>query len=171
MIHNKFFTAIVCLVLSLSINACAQGKKSTSASKSADKHAKLIAAAKQLHLPGAPGMEPTTSYMFVIVWKSTTPPETFFWRGEDGWMPCHVNKASRTNAENKSFPYDRAFVQLDKVKQGDTLMLIPATRSKDVMPQNIPTTSKNTVFFKTVKTNWLSLAVTNIKELPKEIGQ
>ncbi|RYD55844.1 MAG: hypothetical protein EOP56_14885 [Sphingobacteriales bacterium] len=171
MVYNNLFSGISCLLLAVSISACAQGKKST-ARKSGGKYAKLIAAAKQEHLPGAPGMEPTVNYMFVIIWNKATPPESFFWRGADGWMPCMVSKAKYTpNAANNGFPFDRAPIKLKRFERGDTLMIVPAKRAKDVMPESISADTRNTLFFKTAGTSWLALPVDNIKELPKEIGQ
>jgi len=170
MIYKKAFRIVFYFLLPVSISACAQSKKGTT-QKTAQKYVKLIDAAQQVHLPGAPGMEPTTNYKFVVIWKNTTPPESFFWRGADGWMACNITKAKYLANTANSFPYDQSYIQAERIKQGDTLMLVPVRGSKESTPATISTTTKNTLFFKTTKTTWLSLPVNNIKNLPKEIGQ
>ena len=122
------------------------------AAKKQKAYATLVSARKA-QAPAANGkMNPTTE--LVIVWNSSTYPESFFWRGENGWLPCRIQKykkgASVTEAND---------IENGRVHKGDTLLLIPTSGGKFAIPAEIPETAKNTLYYKTGGGKWLSLKV------------
>lgn len=169
MTNKKSIAVLIGFCVLLMFSACAQSKKAV---KSGSTYAQVILATSQRYLPGVRGAEPQTNYRFVIVWKKSVAPQTFFWRGQDGWMPCEVAKASLAskNVKDNSFPYRVESISLDKIKNGDTLQIMPVNGRAE-MPAEILASSANTLFFKTNGKSWLSLPVNNIKQLPKIIGQ
>ena len=135
---------------------------------------KLLEAYTQRMLPGQPGAPPPTTNHFIIIWQAETYPETFFWRGENGFLPCDMQKAHKISKKDaKKFPanmdYNQEFVKGDQIHKGDTLELTPVTRGKFAIPADIPKTAKNTLFFKTGGTGWQMFKVTSIttkKDVP-----
>lgn len=163
-------TGFLVATIVVAFTACAQTKKS---SGNSSKDMKLLEATKQKLLPGVPGGEIEVKYRFVVIWKTSDKPETFFWRGEDGWLNCEVNKVHKNarhqqDQNGEELWYTSEQVSFDNVKKGDTLELIPVTGGKFPIPEEIPETAKNTIYYKTVKTKttWLSLPVKTIKKMP-----
>jgi hypothetical protein len=113
-------------------------------------YSKSIPAAKQSNPPMA-------GYFFVIKWQETTPPETFFWRGEGGWLSCNIEKACK-----KGKNYSGKNVNLGKVKKGTNLLLTPVTGGRFPIPAEIPDSARNTLFYKTAGSNWIALPVNKI---------
>lgn len=128
---------------------------------------KLIEASAQKISADEPGGEAEIKYRFVVVWKATDKPETFFWRGADGWLNCEVNRVHKTksyNAKNGELWYTTEFVSFDNIKKGDTLELAPVMGGRFAIPDEIPAKAKNTIFYKKAKNNqWLSLPLKTIK--------
>ena len=127
----------------------------------------LIEAYTQRTLPGMPRGTITTAEHFIVVWKATTFPESIFWRGDNGFLPCMIQKAVRVDPKaNSKMPPGIDYLTEDygsnKVHKGDTLMLTPVTGGKYAVPNEIPATSKNTLFYKTGGSGWLSFPVTTI---------
>jgi hypothetical protein len=158
----KYFLVFIALVFAIGVNA--RSKKTTK--KKTYPYFILVEAYVQHTLPGIPSQLPTTGEHFIIVWKAAKFPETFFWRGEDGWLPCKMVKAHKIVNKTKSTPegmdYTTAHVKGDEIHIGDTLELTPVIRGRFPVPPEIPRTAKNTLFFKAGKSGWLSFPVESI---------
>ncbi len=124
---------------------------------------KLLEAYTQRTVEGREGGVGNTDYHFVIIWQGASYPETFFWRGENGFMPCNVEKVrkitKRTAATPKGVYYTQLYGMGDQLKKGDTLMLTPQKGGKFPIPAEIPQKAKNTLFYKTGGSAWLQFAV------------
>lgn len=159
-----------CIYLT-TMSACAQTKK-TAAVQVGTSYAKLIECAEQTTLPGRPEMEPTTTKRIVMVWKNTNKPETFFWRGEDGWTECTISKVSKNKTNTKpkyQFGenwYTTTDISPDKIKKGDTLELIPVYGGKTPAPEMIKPEMTNRIFFKTNSKTWLYVSVKSCIKRP-----
>lgn len=125
---------------------------------------KLVEAYTQTTLPGIPGARPATNYYFIIRWETSKMPETFFWRGDNGWQTCNmtkVHKVTRThNMPDVDYAPEKTIIA--QIHKGDTLQLVPVAGGKFPVPAEIPVTAKNTIFYKYAGSNWLSLPVKNI---------
>ncbi len=112
--------------------------------------------------PGAGQPAPPATTSFVIVWQAATYPETFFWRGDVGWLSCRIDKAHKVTGKLRSpvpKDYTTENVTGDQIHKGDTLLLTPVTGGRFPIPAEIPETAKNTLFFKTGGSKWLSFHV------------
>ena len=167
--------AVVCTALT----ACAQTKNSAknNSRKSSVKTDKpvLLQATEQTTLPGRPETEPTTDTRFVIVWKSKDAPASFFWRGNQSWMPCDVTKvknykplvvSNNDNGMPEPLNYEGVNTGNQDFKTGDTLELYPVSGGKHPIPAEVPTEKNNVIYYKTVNSKWLALPVDSITELP-----
>lgn len=96
----------------------------------------------------------------VIVWNSSTYPESFFWRGENGWLPCRIMKMQPVK---KGAIPETIEIENDKIHKGDQLLLEPTPGGKFAVPAEIPATAKNTLYYKTAGSKWHSLKVGKIK--------
>ncbi len=174
-ITTFFMLAIVCVALT----ACAQTKKSTSDNtrKNTATNGKpvLLQATQQTTLPGRPETEPTTDNRFVIVWKSKDAPASFFWRGNQSWLPCDVTKITNykplvisENDNGMPTPLNYAGVNTgaQDFKAGDTLELYPVMGGKHPIPDGIPQEKNNVIYYKTINSTWLALPVDSITVLP-----
>jgi hypothetical protein len=155
------------LVLGFTVAANAQHKKAKASKKKAFPYFTLVEAYTQRTLPGIPSQLPTTGEHFVIVWKWAKFPETFFWRPEDGgWLPCKMLKAHKVTERTPNMPegldYTTTHVKGDDIHEGDTLELTPVIRGRFPIPAEIPKNAKNTLFFKTGKSGWLSYPIDSI---------
>lgn len=107
-----------------------------------------------------------------MVWKSTNKPETFFWRGEDGWTECTVSKVhkNKTNTKPKyQFGenwYTTTDISPDKIKKGDTVELIPVYGGKTPIPEGVTSLMTNRIFFTTKSKNWLYVPVKSCIKRP-----
>jgi hypothetical protein len=158
--NQKFQPLASLLLIVFAFTACAQSKK-TSGLKPGTSYARMIEATVQRTSPGAPGSEPIEDHTFLIVWTSSQAPQTFFWRGQDGWMNCKVSKARKAKAGGDPW-YTATEISPEKVKKNDTIELVPIAGGKFPVPKEIPSSATNTLFFKTAKTAWLSLPVPKI---------
>lgn len=149
--------AAFCMMIIVATNACARP-----AAKKAKTHFKLLEATSWRTIPGIPDAPVKTQYRFVIVWQGAKYPETFFWRGTGGWLPCSIAKAHRM----KKGGYTTEEAAGDNIHKGDTLELIPMTGGKFPIPAEIPAKAKNTLFYKTGSSGWLSFYVKNITKKP-----
>ena len=157
--------ALLCLILSAVINA--NGKSKSLKPHKRDIH--LIEAYTQKTLPGRRESPPETSLNFIIEWKAKTYPETFFWRGEGGWLSCRMLKAHRILQGAGSKPimgsgYSVEFAAGDNIHKGDTLMLTPVAGGKFPIPAEIPTTSRNTLYYTTAGSGWRPFPVDSISK-------
>jgi len=149
---TKFLSAIVVATIGMHLMSCAQAKKATGASA----YASLMESNMHRTLPGVRGAEPITEYNFIITWNSSTPPQSFFWRGEDGWLGCSVALAHKAKGTSE---YTFTDVRIDKIKKGDILKLTPMPGGKYPIPASIPKNATNTIYFKTINNKWLGLPV------------
>ena len=150
---------VLCLATPSIIHAKTPGKKK-------DKpNFKLIEAYSQRTLPGIPGVPIKTDYHFILVWEGTKYPETFFWRGENGWLPCKIEKAHKIVKKDHHVP-DGLDYRTEQaggdIHKGDTLELTPLAGGKFPIPPEIPKEAKNTLFFKTGGGGWLAFPVKDI---------
>ena len=129
-------------------------------SKSA-KNFKLITAYTKSIEQGEQSNPPMAGYFFVVRWENENYPESFFWRGNNGWLTCNIEKAHKVvvngKSEYKSEPFD-----ITTLRKGDTLMLVPVTGGRFPIPKEIPTKAKNTLFYKVNGSKWLSFPVNKI---------
>jgi hypothetical protein len=93
---------------------------------------------------------------FVVVWEGATYPQAFFWRGDNGWLNCSMQKAHKHGKE-----YTSESLTADKISKGDTLMLTPVAGGRFAIPAEIPKTSRNTLYYKMGDSKWLPLPVKN----------
>lgn len=168
---RKIALPIFACIYLTTISACAQTKKTT-AVQSGSTHAKLVECAEQTTLPGRPEMEPTTTKRMVIVWKSTSKPETFYWRGEDGWTECAIGKVRKNKTTQKpryAFGenwYTTTDISPEKIKKGDTLELVPVYGGKTPTPEVVTSQMTNRIFFKTTSKTWLFVPVKSCIKRP-----
>lgn len=163
--NYRFPAIIAALIIVFGFSACAEAKKT--AVKNGGSYAKLVEATMQRTMPGAPGSSPVESFSIVIVWKNAQYPANFFWRDANGsWLECAAAKVHKKKKADKDSWYTAQSISTEKVKKNDTLELTPVYGGKYPVPPGIPENAPNTLFFKTAKSGWMSLPVTNIKRKP-----
>jgi hypothetical protein len=162
----KYFLCIsvMAMCIAATAEATTKGKKKSKADF------RLIEAYSQRTIPGIPGATPKTAYHFIIVWENKNYPETFFWRGDNGWVTCNIVKAHKVKAKSKNVPkgmdYTIENVSGDAIHKGDTVQLTPTPGGKFPVPAEIPADAKNTLYYKTGGSGWLSFPVKNISKKP-----
>lgn len=144
--------------------------------KKAVKHFRLLEAYSQNSISGIPGGPKKEGHHFVIIWQAKTTPETFFWRGENGWMTCSVEKAHKlTKTELKDVPagtcYSTADVAVEEIHKGDSLMLTPLRGGKYPIPTEVSAKSKNTLYYKVAGSKWLASPVKKIVKKKDIVNQ
>ena len=146
-----------------------------SAKKKSKPYFKLVEAYTQRTLPGIPRASIKTDYRFILVWEGANYPETFFWRGDNGWLTCSMVKAHRIAHKNRNAPegqdYSTEFVKNGDVHKGDTLELTPIAGGKFPVPAEIPADAKKTLFYKTGGSGWLPFPVNTITKKPDMVMQ
>lgn len=149
----KNVLALVLLsVFSVGISYGAAKKKKKACIKLVSAYTKTVAEEEQSNPPMA-------GTFIVIKWDYATYPETFFWRGEGGWLTCNVGKAHKT-VKDKKTEYTAEDILPNEVKKGDTLLLTPLTGGRFPIPDEIPQKAKNTLFYKTGGSKtWMSFVV------------
>lgn len=154
---------IVCLLFAVSIALGAQAGKKPKAT------IKLVEATSQATRPGIPGGNTPTDCRIYIVWNATTYPETFFWRGEKGWLTCNMEKAHK--AKGPKGKWTTTAVVNDAVHKGDTLYLHPVTGGRFPTPAEVPASARNTLYYKTAGSGWLSFKVQKITRLGDKLAE
>ncbi len=130
---------------------------------------KLLEASSQKILPGSPGGQVKTNYRFILIWEGDQYPETFFWRGDNGWLTCKLEKAHKIKKKDHNVPAGedyRTDPGTAEIHKGDTLKLTPVAGGKFPIPAEIPKTAKKTLFFKTDGSRWLSFPVNKMVKKP-----
>ncbi len=165
MMKTKLLFCLIALCFAVTFTVSAKKKK-----KKAKTYLTLVTAFSQRIVPGIPGPPPPTGVHFIIVWEGEKNPETFFWRGDGGWLSCNVAKAkkivNRRYIRANYREYETSVIAIDQIKKGDTLQLDPVTGGKFPIPAEIPATAQNTLFFKTAGSAWLSYHVDSVKKIP-----
>ncbi len=155
--QSRIFTLII--ALSIVASACAQSKKTKTAKQPV--HASVLEVERKPETNTEEGYT-ITPYRIVLVWKTATAPTTFYWRGEDGWMNCMVNKVRRKGkmTMKQTGWYTAAEISPEAVRRNDTLELIPVPGGRNPIPIEIPETAKNTVYYQLKgSSKWNGLAV------------
>lgn len=159
---RMFFIVTVMLLTACSVPAKTKKAKKVSAK------AELLEAYTRDRLAGTSEGNSETSTYLVIVWLSSTYPESFFWRGSGGWLPCKSEKAHKVLAGSRDMPdgidYTIERVRPDAIKAGDTLLLTVLRGGKFPIPAEIKDNVQNTLFFRTNGSNWIPLAVKTLKK-------
>lgn len=157
----KYLYCICLLAFCVPAVAHAQSK-----SKKKQVYFTLLEAFTQRTLAGIPGSSPATQTHFIIVWAGSKYPETFFWRGENGWLTCSIAKAHKVPKGKLNMPagmeYTTERISGGKVTMGDTLQLTPIPGGKFAVPKEIPVDARNTLFYKAGGSKWLSYPVKEI---------
>ena len=150
------FITILCLLFLVDSTVLANTKKKK-------ENIKLVEAYTQRTVAGIPGAPPTTGQHFIIIWQGASYPETFFWRGQAGWLNCNMQKAHKLSAKAKEtfngVEYSTEYLTGDQIHAGDTLQLSPVTGGRFPIPAEIPKGAKNTLFYKTSGSKWLSFPI------------
>lgn len=124
---------------------------------------KLVTAYSR-YIPEAEQTSPAMLGQFIVVrWEHTSYPETVFWRGENGWLSCRIEKAHKTTVKGK-VSYVGIETDIATIHKGDTLLLTPVTGGRFPIPAEIPEKAKNTVFYKTAGSGWLAFPVKKIEK-------
>ncbi len=133
---------------------------------------KLLAAYSQQILPGIPGGTAETAYHFVAVWQNAKMPESFFWRGENGWLTCETLKATAKGVKKTAGAMQYTTKELTgDIKKWDTLMLNPIKGGKFPVPAAISPAVKNTLYYKTNGSKWIAVPVKGFTALSPEARQ
>lgn len=165
-----------CLAITVAISACAQTKKKTSNNKRTLKQSArpiLLQATKQRTNPGREETPSTDDYRFVIVWQSRVEPSAFFWRGEQSWQACNINKIAnfkplvvKDNGMPQAMNYEYQKMSTIAYQKGDTLELYPENEGKHPMPDELATDKHNIIYYKEANGKWQALPVEKITKLP-----
>ena len=87
---QSFFFYLVAICMLFTYCAPAKTKKKHKV------YLKLVEAYTQRTVPGIPGPPPPTGTHLIVIWEASTAPETFFWRGDGGWLGCNMVKAHKS---------------------------------------------------------------------------
>jgi hypothetical protein len=157
------FLFLICFVFVSRYPVTAQIEK-----KKHSREIKLIEAYSQKTIAGIPRMLPDIQLHFIVIWEGMNYPESFFWRGENGWLTCSITKAHKiTNEGNgKGTDYNTEYTTADKIQKGDTLVVTPIAGGKFPVPIEIPAGAKNILFYKTGGSDWLPFEIKNIIKRP-----
>jgi len=159
----------VCFIAAL-FAGHAIGKTHKHKTKKASANFTFIEAYSQKMTGGPRNSAPrSTGNHFVIVWETASAPETFFWRGDNGFLMCNMEKAHKIGASNmgkypKGMSYTTQPVMPTDIHPGDTLQLTPVAGGKYPVPAEVSPAIKNTLFYKTGGSNWLSFPVKKITQ-------
>lgn len=160
---------LLILLSALALSACwiTNAKSKKSAIGNGGSYIKMQEAYTQTTLPGIQGSEPYTETHFLLNWSDKNPPEAFYWRSEAGtWASCRVAKATKLAKENDwGIDYTIEDIKLNNIKKGDLIEVVPVSGGKHTLPAGIPHNTINTLYFKTLKSNWLAFPV---KELMRK---
>ncbi len=160
LIHPAFLTTFAIMkriLASLLLLLTVAGTVSAISKKKPKPHFKLIEAYTKTIPETEQSNPPMEGHFFKIRWESSSYPETFFWRGEGGWFTCSIEATSKVKNVRTTKQ-----ITNDKIRKGDTLMLMPLTGGRFPIPAEIPETAKNTLYYKVAGSKWLAFPVKNI---------
>ncbi len=147
----KQVLSLILLCMSVVSPAGATSKKKT--------HFKLVTAYTRKIDESKQTNPPMAGYFFVIKWEGDSYPETFFWRGDNGWLTCNIEKAIKGKNSYIGKP-----IEISKIKKGDVLLLTPLTGGRFPVPTKIPEKAKNTLFYKVGGSGWLDFPVKKVSK-------
>ncbi len=128
----------------------------------ATNYATLLVAYTQKYLPADTSDPAVEMHKFILTWvNGKATPESFFWRGETGWEICKVSKVipvSRKSEQDDKW-YKVMALNMDDLKPGDLIEVVPMQRSTYRAPEEIPQSARNTLYLRTVTSPWMSLPV------------
>jgi len=154
---------IFCCMLCFAVSVITDAQNAT---KKPKPYFTLLEAYTQRIIPGIAGRPIETNTHFILVWKGDHYPETCCWNGDDGWQACTVVLARKITKQMYNVPqgvdYLTANINPAAIRKGDTLELTTISKHKLPVPPEIPAEAKNTLFFKTGGSGWLSYPVKNI---------
>ena len=158
---------LVCVFIGIGICAATETQAKHRWHPAKKQDLSLVEAFSQRTLPGRNESAPETSVHIVVVWRARTYPETFFWRGENGWQSCSMLRAYKMNLSAGSKPVSGSGYRLEDYngkapEKGDTLMLTPVTGGKFPIPAEIPVSSRNTLYYKTGGSGWKSFPIDTV---------
>lgn len=151
------------LYLGLLVTLLIAAPLTTEAKKRAKKqkvYFELQEAYAQRVIPGIPNAAITTDNHFVIKWLGDKCPTVFFWRGDNDWKTCSIDKAHIIISKVNDYKVEDA--SCEQIHKGDTLMITPMISGKFPQPSSLTPEVKNTLFFKTDGSDWLSYPVKKI---------
>ncbi len=149
------------IVVMLHMGAAAQG---VSGVKQGKTWIGVLESTAQRILPGRRESGISTNYHFIVIWKEKAAPASFFWRGQNGWLSCTMQKVHKAKQDGNYIP-DAAGLTAN-IHKGDTLELIPITGGRFPIPVEIPGSAVNTLFFKTTNTGWHYYAFKKLTQKP-----
>lgn len=141
----------------------------TPARKKQTKHFELLEAYTVRLRPGMQGSATTSQSHFIIIWRSTSRPESFFWYAENGGVPCRILKAHKRPVRNdqpRGIEYANESITTSPVRKGDTLDILPLVNNKAPMPSGIGNGKKNNLYYKTTGSKWYSCPVSGFAVKP-----
>ncbi len=139
------------------------------ARKKLTKHFELLEAYTVRIQAGRPGSPSNVQKHFIIIWRSTSRPESFFWYAENGGIPCRISKAhklTKRNDQPRGIEYTNESITNSPVRKGDTLDILPLANSKAPMPSGIGNGKKNNLYYKTTGSKWYSCPVSGFAAKP-----
>ena len=141
-----------------------------SAPKKQKQYFQLLEAYVQKTLPGIQGPSPQATVHFLLIWEGKKHPDSFFWRGENGWVPCNTIRAHKIINRSSHIPegidYTMERVLPANIEKGDTLLLTPVAAGKLSAPAEVADSIKNTLYFRTAGKQWKSYPIKNIGRKP-----
>jgi hypothetical protein len=94
--------------------------------------------------------DPNIYYTFATTWKSTSAPETIFYKGADAWANCIVLKGGKD-------------ISPELIKKGSKVVFKTVSGGRFAIPDEIKDTATPALFFQ-VKGKWYYLPVKNVKK-------
>lgn len=126
----------------------------------------LLDATSQTTFPGVQGAAVETKFEFSLIWKNNITPQSIFWRNGNTWMTTQVIKITRKNRASDEAPLQKD-IDLSEMKLGDSLIIIPIYKSKDVMPNAVRNSKeKVALFFQMNNKAWEYLSIKKITKRP-----
>lgn len=149
--NTKFFPALIAALMLTTMSFAQSVIKPVSGTA----YAKLSSATRA-RMINSDGTRPV-EYKIRIVWKSNTPPESFFFHPkEGGWWNANAQVVKKGQLINVDFK---------DIKKGDVLEVSPMPGGRYAEPFTITKSMDNYLFFMTGNNKWIYVPVKNIKLL------
>ncbi len=151
------FKSILYFLLSIHLFGCANAK--AIAGKKSKPSIKLLEATSQRIIPGIPGAEIKTNYHFIVVWSSPQAPDKFFWKNEKDQAYCRITKITSIGSHSINAA----------IHNGDTLSISAVNEKQTKAPTEVSPKAKNTLYFKTKNSGWVSYPIKKVTKKPDEV--